>query len=778
MKSVGEIMALGRTFKEALQKGLRSLEMDTSAGEGHTRRGLAEMSDEELAQRFAWATPERIAALNEAISRGPDRGFSPEAISQRTGIDPWFVRQMAQIGEFERALRPLSLGEASRETLLSAKRMGLSDRRLASLLRSTEEAVRRKRRALGIQPVFHRIDTCAGEFQSFTPYLYSTYESHCEAEPENRRKVLILGGGPIRIGQGIEFDYCACHAAFALRHAGVESILLNCNPETVSTDYDTADRLYFEPVTLEDTLHVIEKERPEGVIVQFGGQTPLKLARSLEREGVAILGTSVDSIDLAEDRDRFGSLLAALQIPRPEMAIAASVEETVQKARRLGYPLIVRPSYVLGGRAMQVVFDDAALREYAGRALRLSPDHPLFLDRFLEDAFEVDVDALSDGRDVLVAGIQQHIEEAGIHSGDSACVLPPFKVPEHHQETMCRQTALLARAMKVIGLLNVQFAIKDDVVYVIEANPRASRTVPWLSKASGLPLVSLATRVILGEPLRTLVPEDRLEPLPEMELPEPSASPTASGADAAEATPTRGGAPFETHAAPSGGAAAGALPPSLMRRPRGKLPSAWLPPGRIFVKMPTFSSSRFPEVDTLLGPEMRSTGEVLGVGHTFGHAFAKAAAAAGIDLPHHGTAFLTLNDNDKSEALSIAEDLADLGFSLVATRGTAEYLRECGLQVESVYKVNEGHPHAADRIAAGSIQLVINTPLGRESFYDETAIRKAALAHGVPCITTLSGSRAVVDAIRTLRAGEWEVESVQELHHQLTPAPEPRRPVA
>ncbi len=749
MKSVGEIMAIGRTFKEALQKGLRSLEMATSSGEGAMQRRMELLDDDALRSFLTEPRPERLFALREGLRRGAEHGFTPETIAAWTAIDPWFLRQMQEVIELERRVQARSLAALSRPDLLAAKRAGISDRRLAHLSGTTEEAVRATRATLDVTPVYHRVDTCAGEFESHTPYLYSTYESRCEADPTDRRKVLVLGGGPIRIGQGIEFDYCACHAAYALRDRGVESILLNCNPETVSTDYDTADRLYFEPVTLEDVLHVVAREKPEGVIVQFGGQTPLNLARELERAGVRILGTSVDSIDLAEDRERFGALLAALEIPRPEMATATTLDEALAAARRIGYPVIVRPSYVLGGRAMRVVYDDEALQTYAADAFAFSSQHPVFLDRFLEDAFEVDVDALCDGDDVLIAGVQQHIEEAGIHSGDSACVLPPFKVPPRHQATMRRAAARLARALRVQGLLNVQFAVRDEIVYVIEANPRASRTIPWVAKATGLPLAKLATRLILGERLRDLVDPAWLSPR------------EASGEGLAD---------------PALEAGLGASPETSGEAVHEGLP---LPPNRVFVKMPVFSSNRFPEVDTLLGPEMRSTGEVLGIGPDFGVAFAKAALAAGLRVPLQGAVFLTVNDNDKDEAAEIARDLVEMGFRLTATGGTAAHLRARGLDVEPIFKVNEGHPNAADRIAEGAVQLVINTPLGRASFYDESAIRKAALAHGVPCITTLSGSRAIVDAIRTLRAGGWGVESLQEMHGMypaagaVTVAPQP-----
>jgi len=727
MKSVGEVMAIGRTFKEALNKGLRSLEISTSRGSAP--RPALGLGDAALMEQLATPEPERIWNLREALRRGRERGFTPETIHARTGIEPWFLRQMTEMAECERRIEGQTLATVPHELLVQAKRQGVSDRQLSSLLGASEREVRTQRLKSGLKPNYQRIDTCAGEFESHTPYLYSSYESRCEANPTTNRKVLILGGGPIRIGQGIEFDYCACHAAFAIKDSGLESILLNCNPETVSTDYDTADRLYFEPITLEDVLHVVTLEQVEGVIVQFGGQTPLNLARALEEEGVRILGTSVESIDLAEDRERFADLLERLDIPRPAQASARSLDEARTAATAIGYPVIVRPSYVLGGRAMQVVYDDEALTQYAARALEMSGGHPLYLDRFLEDAFEVDVDALSDGRDVLIAGIQQHIEEAGIHSGDSASVLPPYKVPPYHQRTMRRIATRLARELRVVGLLNIQFAIKDGTVYVIEANPRASRTIPWVAKAIGLPLVRLATRVILGQPLADLIDPRHLEP-------------------------------FER-----------STPEGLPHRDSDRRGDSLLPGGRTFVKAPVFSSNRFPEVDTLLGPEMRSTGEVLGIGRSFGEAFAKAAISAGQKLPLEGTVFLTVNDSDKEELLPIARDLAAGGFLLCGTRGTAAFLRGRGLECDAIFKVNEGHPNAADKIAEGTVRLVINTPLGRASFYDESAIRKAALAHGVPCITTLSGSRAAVDAIRTLRVGGLSVESLQELH------PRPKRQV-
>ncbi|MDX1388718.1 MAG: carbamoyl-phosphate synthase large subunit, partial [Acidobacteriota bacterium] len=551
----------------------------------------------------------------------------------------------------------------------------------------------------GIRPVFKRVDTCAAEFAAETPYLYSTYEEENEAEPTSRRKVMILGGGPNRIGQGIEFDYCCCHASFALEELGIESIMVNCNPETVSTDYDTSDRLYFEPLTLEDVLRIVDEERPEGVIVQFGGQTPLGLAMALQAHGVSILGTSPDSIDLAEDRQRFGQLLRELGIPAPEWGTARSLEEAREIAGRIGYPVLVRPSYVLGGRAMFISHDETTLAETMRRAVEASPEHPVLLDRFLEDAFEVDVDAVSDGERVVIGGIMQHIEEAGIHSGDSACVIPPYhSVVVDRLDILRDYTHRLAKALRVKGLMNVQYAIKDDVVHVLEVNPRASRTVPFVAKATGVPWAKIAAKVMVGVGLD------------EQEV---TAEPVVHGRYVKEAV----------------------LP---------------------FVK--------FPGEDPVLGPEMRSTGEVMGMGTEFGLAFAKAQFGAGTHFPLEGTAFLSVNDNDKANLVPIARGLAELGFDLVATRGTAAHLRDAGLECETVFKVLEGRPHAVDLIKNNKIQLILNTPLGRESYFDEKALRGMATQRGIPLITTLSGGHATVEAIRALRKGPLEVRSLQETH--------------
>jgi carbamoyl-phosphate synthase large subunit len=686
MKSVGEVMAIGRHFREALLKATRSLEL-TDEGVGIVR-GL-ETEDTDLPQRLRVPRPDRLAAIFAALHRG----WSVSQIALFTRIDPWFLEQLAMIA---RLGGRLSREDSTQELLREAKECGFSDRQIAAFQGRSEREVRDARR--GLRPVFKRVDTCAAEFESYTPYLYSTYEKESESRPTTRRKLLILGSGPNRIGQGIEFDYCCCQAAFTLREAGLESIMVNCNPETVSTDYDTADRLYFEPLTLEDVLHIIEEERPEAAILQFGGQTPLKLARALEREGVRILGTSPDSIDVAEDRRRFSSLLKELEIPQPESATVESFELAVAAARELQYPILVRPSYVLGGRGMAIVYDDQRLEAFFREAVAASPEHPVYIDRFLEAAFEVDVDAISDGEDVVIGGIMEHIEEAGIHSGDSSCVLPTYLIGEHHLATIRCYTRRIARALRVKGLLNVQFAIKDGGVFVLEANPRASRTVPFVSKATGVPLVKTALRVMLGEKLSALG-------LPE-ELPIP----------------------------------------------------------HVAVKVPVLPFAKFAGVDTLLGPEMKSTGEVMGISDDFGMAFAKGQIAAGQNLPVGGTAFLSVNDPDKPALVHVARRLAGLGFALMATRGTAAELRAAGLDVERVFKVNEGRPNVADLMLSGKIDLMINTPLGRVSFYDEASLRRTALHLGILSVTTMTGANATVAGIEALKRGGDRVRSLQSMH--------------
>ena len=694
MKSVGEVMALGSNFREALLKALRSLERNDE-GTGVLNPELADPS--ELRQRLPVPTADRLADLISALSQG----FSVEEIHRLTKVDPWFLEQLRIIVELKGRL----VSEGIELLLAEAKACGFSDRQIAVLTNTSEDSIRKERTRQQIVPVFKRVDTCAAEFVSHTPYLYSTYQSESEVEPSDRRKLMILGSGPNRIGQGIEFDYCCCQAAYTLRDAGIESIMVNCNPETVSTDYDTSDRLYFEPLTLEDVLHIVEVERPEAAIVQLGGQTPLKLARALASEGVPILGTSPDSIDIAEDRQRFSSLLAKLGIPQPESATAGSIEEALESASAIGYPILVRPSYVLGGRAMAIVYDREYLEGYMSRAVAASPSHPVYVDRFLEDAFEVDVDALSDGVDVMIGGIMEHIEEAGIHSGDSSSVLPPYLVEPAHLDTIRNYTREIARALQVKGLLNVQYAIKDGTVYVLEANPRASRTVPFVSKATGVPLVKAAVRVMLGESVASL-----------------------------------------------------GLPPEL-------------PVPQVSVKVPVFPFVKFPGVDSILGPEMKSTGEAMGLSDDFGCAFAKGQIAAGHNVPTSGTAFLSVNNNDKTGLVSVARRLSRLGFRLVATRGTAAFLESNGLSAERVFKVNEGRPHIVDLLISGKVDLVVNTPLGRKSFYDEEAIRMTAIQHGVLCITTLTGANATVAGIEALKRGRFDLRSLQEIHQEVITKP-------
>ena len=690
MKSVGEAMAIGRTFAEALGKAIRSLEI----GRDGLDDGGKPLPRGELLEKLSVPTWERIFHLRRAIVSG----MSVEEIAARTSIDPWFLDPIARMVAGEEAFAGRKLVEVSREQWREAKRLGLSDRSLARCLVTDESSVRERRRKLGIEPVFKTIDTCAAEFEAETPYFYSTYEDENESVRTARKKIVILGGGPNRIGQGIEFDYCCVHACYALSEAGYETVMINCNPETVSTDYDTSDRLYFEPLTFEDVSAVLDNERPDGVLVQFGGQTPLKLARPLEAAGYPILGTSPESIDLAEDRGRFGRLVEELGLRAPEHAEARTEGEALAAARRIGYPLMVRPSYVLGGRAMAVVFDDQHLLGYMAQALESSPEHPVLIDRFLDDAFEYDVDALSDGRETWIGGIQQHIEEAGIHSGDSFSVLPAWKVAPPRLAEIREATRLLARALSVRGLVNIQFATQGDLLYVLEVNPRASRTVPFVSKAIGVAMARAAALLAVGQPLASL------------------------------------GLPLERD------------------------------PVDFFIKAPVFPFKKFPGEDSLLGPEMKSTGEVMAISPRFGDAFAKACEAVGIRLPVEGRAFLTVNPYDKKSVIPIARELADLKFTLCATEGTRAALAEAGLPAERVFKVNEGYPNAVEWMESGRIQLVINTPLGGQSHQDEAAIRAAALRLRIPCLTTLSASAAAVEAIRARQEGRTGIASLQEYH--------------
>ncbi|MCU1244406.1 MAG: carbamoyl-phosphate synthase, large subunit [Acidobacteria bacterium] len=686
MQSVGEAMAIGRTFNEALQKGLRSLEIGVSGLESrHTPR-------EKLPELLRTPTPERIFAIGDALRIG----MSVEEIYAMSAVDPWFLRQMRALVEMEREIGAY----ASEPEMRAWKRNGFSDRQIASLTKRNEAEVRKERHALGVRPVYKRVDTCAAEFEASTPYLYSTYEQENEAEPTDRKKVIILGSGPNRIGQGIEFDTCCVHAAFALSEIGFETIMVNCNPETVSTDYDTSDRLYFEPLTLEDVLEIVDLEKPDGVIVQFGGQTPLKLAKALEEAGVPMWGTSVDSIDVAEDRERFGQLVREHGILVPAHGSAKSEADALQIAQRIGFPVVVRPSYVLGGRGMAIVYDDESLREYMRYAVEIAPGHPILIDSFLEDAIEIDVDAIADGTDVVIAGVMQHIEEAGIHSGDSTTVIPPYIITQRDQDRIRRRTVQLAKALGVVGLMNVQYAIFHGELYVLEVNPRASRTVPYVSKATGVSFAKLAAKVMAGHTLRSL---------------------------------------------------------GLTSEPRVH---------GYFVKAPVFPFNRFPAEDTVLGPEMKSTGEVMGSSHNFGEAYAKALLGAGVRLPLEGTAFLSVNDNDKRPlVVQLARDLFNLGFRLIATAGTREFLVKHGIEVGLAFKVHEvERPNVVDRMINREVSLVINTPLGKSAFYDDTYIRRTALHLGIPCITTLSAATACVDGIRAIKEGVSTITSLQEQH--------------
>jgi len=687
MKSVGEVMAIGRTFKEALWKGMHSLETGKAFGSEKFDKAL-------VANKLITPTPDRLGYIRFALANG----YTVEEIHEYTSIDRWFLEQMKEVVDFvAQAFLPVS--SVSKETFRQAKRYGISDVELAKMWNSDEISIRNRRKELGVRAVFSRVDTCAAEFESFTPYLYSNYESSCEADPADRKKVMILGSGPNRIGQGIEFDYCCCHASFALQELGVESIMVNCNPETVSTDYDTSDRLYFEPLTLEHVLNIHDTEKPDGVIVQFGGQTPLNLALPLKRLGVPIIGTDPDNIDLAEDRKLFGKLLDDLAIPCPANGTATSVEEACGVARAIGYPVLVRPSYVLGGRAMVIAHDEETVRQYMREAVTFSQERPVLVDRFLEDATEVDVDALADGDDVLIAGIMEHIEEAGVHSGDSSCVLPPQSLSEKTLRTIEDYTVRLAKSLHVIGLMNVQYAIQNGTVYVLEVNPRASRTVPYVSKATGVPLPKIAVGLMWGRKLKDY------------------------------------------------GYNSGILTVS-----------------QDFVKSPVFPFNKFHGVDPALGPEMRSTGEVMGVGVNFGEAFLKAQISAGSPLPEKGTVFISVNDHHKVEAVDVARRFADLGFKLVATRGTAAAIRTAGLQCRTVLKVNEGRPNAVDLLKGGSIQLAIYTTTGAPAFHDEKAIRRSAVMYRVPCITTMSGARAAADAVAARLRDPIRVWSLQEIH--------------
>ncbi|OGU10814.1 MAG: carbamoyl phosphate synthase large subunit, partial [Geobacteraceae bacterium GWC2_58_44] len=703
MKSVGEVMSIGRTFKESFQKALRSLEIGSCGLEsrffgvaGDCRRALTEKERAQLLDKLRTPNCDRPWYVGDAFRCG----MTVDEIYALTAIDPWFLHNIRQIIEMEEELKqvnPETEDKAKlKDILLEAKRYGFADKYLGMLWNIPENDVRALRLSVGVKPVFKRVDTCAAEFVAHTPYLYSTYEEECEAEPTDRKKIIILGGGPNRIGQGIEFDYCCVHGVFALAEDGYETIMVNCNPETVSTDYDTSDRLYFEPLTLEDVLNIVDVEKPTGVIVQFGGQTPLKLAVALEKAGVPIIGTSPDAIDRAEDRERFQEMLQKLGLRQPENGTARSFEEAEIVAERISYPVVVRPSYVLGGRAMEIVYDVENLRRYMHTAVLASPEHPILIDKFLDEAIEIDVDALCDGTVAVIGGIMEHIEEAGIHSGDSACSLPPYSLSREIADEIRRQTKVMALELNVKGLMNVQFAVKGDDIYIIEVNPRASRTSPFVSKATGRPLAKIAARVMAGKTLAELGIVDEIVPK------------------------------------------------------------------HISVKESVFPFAKFPGVDTILGPEMKSTGEVMGIGETFAEAYAKAQSGAGVKLPVSGKVFISVKDSDKKHIVSCAKRLYDQGFELVATRGTASYLQEKGIPVQVVNKVLEGRPHIVDAIKNNEICMVINTTLGAQAVADSFSIRRNTLVNNVAYYTTASGARAAVDGIIALSQSKLAVKSIQE----------------
>jgi carbamoyl-phosphate synthase large subunit len=686
MKSVGEAMSMGRTFKEALHKAIRSMEIDSYGFEA------LDLKPEKIREGLRIPNAERVWIIAEALRQGLDI----EEIFSLSKIDPWFLNNIKEIIDFEERLRT---EPDPKQLLREAKEYGFSDRRIGDLCSLKEGQVREMRISLGIHSTFKTVDTCAAEFVAYTPYLYSTYESECEAHPTEKKKVMILGGGPNRIGQGIEFDYCCVHASYALGEIGYETIMVNCNPETVSTDYDTSDRLYFEPVTLENVLEIVRVEKPDGVIVQYGGQTPLKLSVSLEKEGVKIIGTSSDAIDRAEDRERFQKLLHKLGLKQPPNGTATSIHEARVIAERIGYPVVVRPSYVLGGRAMMTIYHDRDLESYMVSAVQASSEHPVLIDKFIMDAIEIDVDAISDGIDVVIGGIMEHIEEAGVHSGDSACSLPPYSLEKEILDEIRRQTVDLARELKVIGLMNIQFAVQGREIYVLEVNPRASRTIPFVSKAIGVPLAKLGAKIMVGMKL------SELGFTREQEI------------------------------------------------------------NHYCVKEAVFPFLKFPGVDTLLGPEMKSTGEVMGIDKRFGNAFAKAQIAAGTLLPHSGNAFLSVRNRDKVPILKVAKKLIRLGFHIIATRGTAQFLQGHGIQAEVANKVTEGRPHIVDRIKNREIDMVINTPTGTEAKLDSFSIRRTALTYSIPYFTTVAGAREAVNGIEAILEGEMDVLPLQEYHH-------------
>lgn len=694
MKSVGEVMAIGRNFQESVQKALRGLETE-SVGFDPSVDPSAPDAREQVAQLLATPGPERIWIVGDAFRVG----MTVDDVFNITKIDRWYLVQIEDLVRAEQQLAATTFSDLSRDSLYALKRKGFSDARLAQLLGVKEADVRGKREELGVQPIYKRVDTCAAEFSTDTAYMYSSYDEECEANPSDRDKIMVIGGGPNRIGQGIEFDYCCVHAAFAMKDDGYETIMVNCNPETVSTDYDTSDRLYFEPVTLEDVLAIVAKEKPKGVIVQYGGQTPLKLARALQAAGVPIIGTPPDAIDEAEDRERFQQMVNKLGLKQPPNRTARSMEDGVRLAEEIGYPLVVRPSYVLGGRAMEIVYSEAELRNYMMNAVSVSNDSPVLLDRFLDDAIEVDVDAVCDGTDVVIGGIMQHIEQAGVHSGDSACSLPPYSLDEEVQNVMRQQAADMALELGVIGLMNVQFAVKSGEVYVLEVNPRASRTVPYVSKCIGVSLAKVAARCMAGTSLKEQGFTEEVKPQ------------------------------------------------------------------HYFVKEAVFPFAKFPKVDPILGPEMKSTGEVMGVGATFAEAFGKASLGAGEKLPEKGTAFISVREVDKPAAIDVARMLIERGFNLVATRGTAKVISDAGLEVKVVNKVLEGRPHIVDMIKNDEIALIVNTTEGKQAIRDSFAIRRSALQHRVFYTTTITAAHAVCQALGI--SGEPTVRRLQDLHAQM-----------
>jgi len=702
MKSVGEVMSIGRTFNEALQKSIRSMEIGSHGFEENFFFNLnnsdlsIQAQKEKLIETLSISFSDRLWQIVAALRRG----ISIQEVNKLTGIDLWFLDNLLKLTEFEQELKSFnSLDQIGKQSLLKAKQYGFSDKYLAEFLNSSESNVREKRYKYGLFPVYKRVDTCGAEFEAFTPYLYSTYEEECEAKPIEKKKIMILGGGPNRIGQGIEFDYCCVHASFALKEDGFETIMVNCNPETVSTDYDTSDRLYFEPVTLEDVLHIIKTEQPTGIIVQLGGQTPLKLALSLLEAGAPIIGTSPTDIDRAENRELFKGVLEKLGLKQPSNGTATSFSEAKKIAANIGYPVVVRPSYVLGGRAMEIVYNQDRLEHYMQHAVKASPEHPILIDEFLDDATEIDVDALSDGEEVVIGGVMEHIEEAGIHSGDSACSLPAFSLPPNTINEIKNQTIALAKELNVIGLINIQFAVQDGEIYIIEVNPRASRTIPFVSKSIGVPLAKIAARIMAGKTLKEIGFTQEIKP------------------------------------------------------------------AHIAVKESVFPFNKFTDVDVLLGPEMKSTGEVMGIDKTFGRAFAKSQLATGVKLPKQGTTFISVKDSDKPKSIKIAQGLREMGYQIVATKGTADYLKINGVDAEVIKKVKDGSPHCVEAIESGRIDLVINTTFGEQAIKDSFSLRRSSLNKNLPYCTTIAGASALLGGLKSIKEGNLGITTIQEYNN-------------